>query len=123
MTRFYLPNWLKAATVALLLAACATPVPIKQVLDNPRQYADRTVTVSGKVDEVFSLFVVKYFTVDDGTGTIGVITNRPLPAKGETVKVTGTVKEAFSLGDQTLTVLVERSGGNDPTPARDPNRR
>lgn len=123
MTDFPFPNWLKAATVVLLLAACATPVPIKQVLDNPRKYADRTVTVEGKVDEVFSLFVIKYFTVDDGTGTIGVITDRPLPAKGKTVKVTGTVKEAFSLGDQTLTVLVERSEGNDPAPTRDSNRR
>lgn len=105
---------------ALFLAGCAQPVPIKDVIDNPRQYADQTVTVEGDVKDVFSLLVIKYFTVDDGTGSIGVITERPLPQKGQRIKVTGTVREAFSLGDQTVTVIMEKNknAGSDSESTR-----
>jgi hypothetical protein len=64
---------------------------------------------------VFSLIFVKYFTLDDGTGSITVVTEKPLPAKGERLTVKGTVEEAFSLGDQTMTLIVEeKEGGAKP---------
>lgn len=97
-----------------LLAASACDyfetVGIGKVVNNPRDYAGRTVTVSGEVTEVFSFFVVKYFVVADKTGQIAVVSDKPLPKKGTTVKVRGTVREAFALGDQQLLVLVEESG-------------
>jgi hypothetical protein len=65
------------------------------------------VTISGEVTEVFSLIIVRYFTVSDGTGEINIVTDRPLPAKGEKIKVKGLIKEASSLGTQTTLVLVE----------------
>lgn len=92
---------------AALLAACAPATPIKNIIDHPRDYADKSVTVQGEVKNVFSLIVIKYFTLDDGTGSITVVTERPLPQKGEKLKVKGTVKEGFSLGDQTMTLIVE----------------
>jgi DNA/RNA endonuclease YhcR with UshA esterase domain len=96
-----------AVAATLLLAACAPATPIKNIIDHPRDYADKPVTVQGEVKNVFSLIVVKYFTLDDGTGNITVVTERPLPQKGERLKVRGTVKEGFSLGDQTMTLIVE----------------
>ncbi|MBI4793369.1 MAG: hypothetical protein HY789_11755 [Deltaproteobacteria bacterium] len=63
--------------------------------------------VSGMVVEVISILVLKYFVVRDDTGEIAVITQRPLPRKGEKVKVYGKIEEAFSLGDQQMIVLVE----------------
>ncbi len=96
-----------AAAALLLLAACAPATPIKNIIDHPRDYADKPVTVQGEVKNVFSLIVIKYFTLDDGTGSITVVTERPLPQKGERLKVKGTVKEGFSLGDQTMTLIVE----------------
>ncbi len=98
-----LPLWLTAA----LVTACVGTTPIRDIVDHPRDYAGREVTVQGEVKGVFSLFVVKYFTLDDGTGSITVITERPLPKKGERIRVRGRVEEAFSLGDQTLTLIVE----------------
>lgn len=91
----------------LLLGACARTTPIKDILDNPRDYADQRVTVRGEVKQVFSLIVFKYFTVADATGEITVVTERPLPKVGTRIDVTGTVKEAFSLGDQTATLIYE----------------
>ena len=99
--------WSTLLMVFLLLSACTRTIQIKEIIDNPREYADRKVVVEGEVSGVFSLIVIKYFLVNDGTGEIGVVTERILPQKGQKIRVTGTVKEAFSLGDQTLTILVE----------------
>ncbi|HYQ47858.1 MAG TPA: hypothetical protein VEP69_02225 [Thermodesulfovibrionales bacterium] len=93
----------------MLITGCSglMSTPIKKILDNPRDYSDKTVKISGEVTEVFSLFVVKYFAVKDGTGEIMVITSRPLPRKGSQITVTGKVQEAFSLGDRQMIVIVE----------------
>ncbi|MDP2157157.1 MAG: hypothetical protein Q8K68_05560 [Nitrospirota bacterium] len=82
--------------------------PIKKIIDNPRDYSGKPITVSGEVTELFSLFVIKYFVVKDITGEIIVVTQKPLPAKGSKISVKGEVQEAFSLGDQQLIVIMER---------------
>lgn len=38
-----------------------------------------------------------------------MVTERPLPRKGQRIKVKGTVQEAFSLGEETLRVVVEEA--------------
>ena len=96
--------------ISFLIGACELGVtPIGKIVQNPRQYADTAVTVSGDVTEIFSLFVIKYFVVNDKTGQIVVVTDKPLPKKGTAVKVSGTVREAFSIGDQQLLVLIEKT--------------
>jgi len=92
------------------ISACSRifPVKINTVLENPRDYADKQVTISGTVEETFSLVVVKYFVLRDETGSIPVITQGVMPVRGNEIKVTGTVQDAFSLGDQNLVVLIEK---------------
>ena len=80
---------------------------IADIRNNPRHYADKEVTVSGEVTGTFSLVVIKYFTLRDGTGEITVVTQRPLPKEGERLKVRGVVREAFSMGSGSLLVIVE----------------
>jgi len=98
-----------AMLAVMLIAGCGSlmATPIKKILDNPRDYSDKTVTVSGEVTETFSLLVIKYFVVKDRTGEITVVTVKPLPRKGSRITVKGTVQEAFSLGDRQLIVIVE----------------
>lgn len=95
--------------VVFVAAGCGrfSTTSIGSIMDKPRDYAGKTVTVSGEVKEIFSLLVIKYFVVQDTTGQIAVVTDKPLPRKGTTIKVTGTVREAFSIGDQQLLVLIE----------------
>src|SRR5574340_743763 len=81
--------------------------PIKKIIDNPRDYDGKTVTVSGKVTGIFSLFVLKYFVVDDGTGKITVITRKALPKKGTKIRVKGEVSAMFSLGETQALVIIE----------------
>ena len=95
--------------VAAIACNAILATPIKKIIDNPRDYDGKTVTVSGEVTETFSLFVVKYFVVDDGTGTITVVTDRALPKKGTKIRVKGKVSEMFSLGDTQALVIIEDS--------------
>jgi hypothetical protein len=94
---------------AMLISGCGSlmTTPIKKILDNPRDYSDKTVTVNGEVTETFSLLVIKYFMVKDSTGEITVVTTRPLPQRGSKITVKGIVHEAFSLGESQLIVIVE----------------
>lgn len=90
--------------------SCGTgTTKIGDIVGHPRDYADKEVIISGEVTETFSLFVVKYFVVRDKSGEISVVTEKPLPVKGEKIKVKGTVKETFSFGTKTALVLVEAS--------------
>jgi len=97
--------------IALLAGACETfgTTPIGKILEKPRDYADKAVVVSGMVTEVFGLVFIKYFVLEDGTGNIAVVTDKPMPKRGTKIGVRGVVKEAFSLGDQQLLVLVEQA--------------
>jgi aspartyl/asparaginyl-tRNA synthetase len=94
----------------LIIVAVSCGIGITKIGDinsHPRDYTGKEVTVSGEVTETFSLFFVKYFVLRDSSGEISVVTDRTLPAKGEKIKVKGSVKEAFSLGTKTALVLMQ----------------
>ena len=94
------------ASVAIACSGILT-TPISKIIDNPRDYDGKTVIVSGEVTETFSFFVLKYFVVDDGTGTLTVITQKALPKKGTKIRIKGAVSEMFSLGDIQGLILIE----------------
>lgn len=107
----------KTVTVSMILIcafmwACGYlfPTKIGEIKKNPRDFAGKEVTVSGEVTEVFAFILFKSFTLKDSTGEITVVTSRTLPAKGQKLKVKGTVKEAFAIGNQNLLVLMEKPG-------------
>lgn len=82
-------------------------VPIEKIYKHPRDYSNRKIAISGTVTERFSLFVIRYFTVQDATGNILVVTEQPMPAVGEAVRVKGYVEDGFSLGEQQTLVFRE----------------
>ena len=92
----------------LTLCSPLMSTKIADIKNNPRNYIDREVTVSGEVIQTFSLLVIKYFILRDESGEITVVTERPLPRQGERLKIRGTVKEAFSIGTQSLLVIHEK---------------
>ncbi|MBI4838955.1 MAG: hypothetical protein HY806_07435 [Nitrospirae bacterium] len=48
-----------------------------------------------------------YFVISDDTDSITVIPSKTFPKVGEEVKIKGTVKNAFVIGDKSLMVVVE----------------
>jgi hypothetical protein len=102
---------LLAVLLCIWLAASCAGVFSTKIADikaNPRQYDGKTVVVAGEVKESANLLFMKYYVVKDDTGEITVITDRAVPRAGENVRVKGIVNQAFSLGDQSLVVIVEK---------------
>lgn len=83
-----------------------TSTKIKDILDHPRNYENKEVAVYGTVTNAVSLLVVKYFEIQDDTGTIKVVTDKLLPTKGEKLKVTGSMT-AIEIGTERWIVLRE----------------
>jgi hypothetical protein len=81
--------------------------PIGKILNNPRDYDNKIITISGEVTDRTSLFFLKYFKLKDKTGEIVVVTDRALPVVGSKVRVKGKIEEAFAIGDQQMLVFVE----------------
>lgn len=91
-----------------LLASCGLfSTRIADIKENPRKYAGKVVTVSGEVKDTTNLGFLKYYVVDDGSGTIHVVTSRPLPKAGIKVRARGTVTEELSVGSSSLLVIKE----------------
>lgn len=96
--------------VALLLAAACSGLfatKIGRITANPGAYDGRSVTVAGEVTGRTNLLLVKFFRLRDDSGEITVVTERPLPREGERLRVKGTVKQAFALGELRAVVIVE----------------
>jgi aspartyl/asparaginyl-tRNA synthetase len=103
-------------TASFLIGACdfvnkLSATKIKDILDHPRQYDQKEVTVYGTVTEGASLLVVKFFAIKDDTGTINVTTERTLPGQGEKLRVTGIV-ESVEIGSARMIVIREKNDAN-----------
>ena len=78
-----LRNLLPVVFLLFLGAACHITnsfmtIRIKEILDHPRDYENREVTIFGTVTNPVSFLVVKYFDLQDETGTIKVVTDQVL---------------------------------------------
>jgi len=82
-------------------------VKIGDVINNPRDYREKTLVMTGKVVERKSLVLKKIFILQDDTGQITVVTDRMLPAIGAQVRVKGHIREAIAIGDVYKLVLIE----------------
>lgn len=108
-----LKGWLFAFTIGLALlnpgcdaANSFTSTKIKDLLDHPRDYENKDITIYGTVTNATSLLLVKYFEIQDNTGTIKVITDKLLPGKGEKMRVTGRMA-VVEVGSERWVVLHE----------------
>lgn len=98
----------KFLILALLLYGCGAN--IAQITSHPDRYEDRMVTVSGRVTEVIGLpFMDKgMFKLEDGTGSIWVLSSRRAPSRGEKLTVRGKVQVGLKVAGRTFgVVLVE----------------
>ncbi len=97
-----------------ILFSCTTgplsgTTKITDILASPSKYSDGLVSVKGKVTESFIVLGQGYFMISDGTGVIAVVPSKTYPKTGEEVTIRGQVKNAFVIGDKSLTVIIENS--------------
>jgi hypothetical protein len=99
------------AIVALLIvSACATTVTsIKTLLDDAPHFDRESVRITGEVERPIGALGLGAYQLNDGTGTLRVVSESGgAPRAGAHVCVEGTFRSAFSLGDESLAVIVEK---------------
>jgi hypothetical protein len=98
------------ATIGLLLVlGCPGAKPIKQLLDDPAKYDGQNVRIAGEVKEAAGVLGYGGYTIDDGTGTLTVVTQGGgTPRVGARIGVEGTFRAAFTIGNRSVAVLMEK---------------
>jgi hypothetical protein len=107
-----LPRLRSLALIALvaLFAGCGgtKTIAIRDMLDDPASYNNKDVRVAGEVTENIGLLGVGAYRVDDGTGTITVVTKEGgAPRKGAKIGLLGRFRSAFTLGANNAAVIME----------------
>lgn len=82
---------------ALLAAGCPERVRISDIEANPSRYLDKEISIAGTVSDSYGIAIPGTdvrggaYKIDDGTGSIWVITNESVPVKGAQVGVKGLI--------------------------------
>lgn len=90
--------WAFLVLALLLLPGCAQKT-ISHILADPHRYAAQEVGVVGKVVRSYSVLGHGAYEIDDGTGTLWVISGNGVPREGARVGVKGTIRDGLNLGE------------------------
>lgn len=98
-----------AAIALLALTACPGAKAIQSLLDDPGQYDGKTVRIAGEVTQSIGALGLGGYQVNDGTGTLLVVTKAlgSTPRVGARVGVEGTFRSAYTVGSHSGAVLIE----------------
>ena len=102
---------LLASLSLLALAACAlAAVKIADIKKDPARFENHAVTVHGKVTDVGKLPFMSdgFYQVEDGTGSITVVTAGALPEEGATVTVRGKVQSAVQIAGRSFGIVIRQ---------------
>jgi hypothetical protein len=93
----------RTAAAAAALALCmgllgCRETTINKLLAEPNRYHDEEVGLSGQVIKSASVLGTGAYQLDDGTGTIWVVSKEGVPRQGARVVVKGKVKDVVDVG-------------------------
>ncbi len=87
----------------MFLTACPKRVSIADIEANPGKYYDKDVAVAGTVQNSYGVSIPiisngsgGIYKVDDGTGSIWVMTRRSVPSKGARLGVKGKIQNGVN---------------------------
>jgi len=96
---------------AFLMAGCKSEqlTPIRTLLDDPSRFNRQVVRIFGKVTRSVGVLGYGGYQVDDGSGTLTVVSNQGgAPRTDAEVGVEGEFRSGFTLGTESAAVLLER---------------
>ena len=83
--------------IGLFAAGCPKRTSIQDIERNPSKFYGKDVAVAGRVTNSYGVALIGgVYKLDDGTGSIWVITKRSVPSKGTQVGVKGQIQEGVS---------------------------
>jgi len=97
------------AVACLMLAGCPPRESIAKINRDPGRYAGKEISIAGRVTSSFGAMGSGIFQIDDGTGTMWVLSSRyGVPAEGAKIAVIGHLQEGFTFGGRSFgTILHE----------------
>lgn len=100
--------------VGLLTAACPKRTSIGDIEANPSKFYDKTVAVAGEVKTSYGVSIPLInesggiYKVDDGTGSIWVMTKKTVPSKGALLGIKGKIQNGLNYNGRNYgLVLIE----------------
>ncbi|HXJ29425.1 MAG TPA: hypothetical protein VNG35_02225 [Gemmatimonadales bacterium] len=107
--RRWFPAHLWVVATAAFFLSCGGATPIKTLLDDPQRFDGKTVRIAGQVQGSVGALGFGAYQVNDGTGTLSIVSEGGgVPRQGAKVGVEGTFRAAYTLGNQSVAVLVEQ---------------
>ena len=83
--------------IGLFTAACPKRTTIQDIERNPSKFYGKDVAVAGRVTNSYGVALLGgVYKLDDGTGSIWVLTRRSVPSRGTQVGVKGQIQEGVS---------------------------
>lgn len=99
---------LLAAGLGVVASGCASTTAIGELTDDPQRYDGQTVRIEGDVTSAVGFLGPGFYQVRDDTGEVPVVSEEGgAPTSGAHVVVEGTFHSAFTVGAESLSVLVE----------------
>lgn len=112
MRRHLVRNLAVVGLLALALTGCkgnGGVTSIKTLLDDPGRFDRQIVRIAGTVGKSAGMLGYGAYQVDDGTGTISVVSKvNGAPREGAKVGVEGEFRSAFTLGTSSAAVIMEQ---------------
>lgn len=100
---------LLAAVALTAVAGCRSTMPIGRLLDDPHRFDGRDVRVEGEVVRAAGALGYGVYQVDDGTGTLVVVSEGGgVPREGARVRVDGRFQALLTVGRTSVAGLLER---------------
>jgi hypothetical protein len=90
--------------MGMLLLACPKQTSIADIEANPSKFLNKEAAIAGTVKDSYGLNIPLtnisggVYKVDDGTGSIWVITEKSVPSKGTQIGVKGKIQNGLSFG-------------------------
>jgi hypothetical protein len=84
---------------------------ISDIQNNPGEYEGKEVSISGTTTESFWISIVSTgaYQIDDGSGTIWVITKQTPPEKGNKASSKGTVATGIKIGERSFGIVINET--------------
>jgi hypothetical protein len=96
--------------LVLLLACCPQHRTIAQINGDPGAYFNKEVAVTGTVSHSFGALGQGVYQVNDGTGSIWVLSeNYGVPSDGERVGVTGVVVPTLTFAGKSYATAIKET--------------
>ena len=100
-------------SIGLLAAACPERTSIADIENNPSKYLEKEVGVAGTVKDSYGISIPVLsngtggiYKIDDGSGSIWVITKRSVPSKGAQLGVKGKVQNGVNYNGRNYGLVI-----------------